>query len=308
VIHVLLAASLAAQTPPAGDSAQMQLDAAIRIVKQNALWRDTVTWETVEAEVRALAADAQSAADVYPAIRVLLRRLGDRHSFVQTPATSRAFTTGAIQNRPPVVRLEPDSIGYLSVFGYGGGDPMATLAYARTMQDSLATMMSRGAQCRWIVDLRENTGGNMWPMLGGLRPFLGEAELGAFVGGAGPDRPWRARQGIPVVPSETLKKLETAYVAVLTGPRTASSGEAVTISFVARPRTRSFGSPTAGLSTANRGFRLPDGGMILLTVSLEADRTGRRYGGKVDPDEILSDDAATMARAREWLRSQPTCN
>ena len=103
------------------------------------------------------------------------------------------------------------------------------------------------------------------------------------------------------------------WVAVLTGPRTASSGEAVAISFKGRPRTRSFGQPTIGLSSANGTFPLPDGAMILLTTAIEADRTGKQYGEKVDPDEIVpapaasappanSIDDATMAAAIAWLR------
>src|SRR4029077_20489098 len=122
---------------------------------------------------------------------------------------------------------------------------------------------------------------NMWPMLAGLKPFLGAAELGAFVrpDGAGP--PWIAGQGVGVEPPSSLTALESSWVAVLTGPRTGSSGEAVTIAFRGRPHTRSFGQPTAGLSTANGTFPLPDGAMIVLTTAVDADRIGQRYGEKV---------------------------
>lgn len=33
----------------------------------------------------------------------------------------------------------------------------------------------------WIVDLRGNGGGNMWPMIAGVGPVLGEGTAGAFV-------------------------------------------------------------------------------------------------------------------------------
>src|SRR5206468_4322951 len=58
---------------------------------------------------------------------------------------------------------------------------------------------------------------------------------------------------------------------------TASSGEAITISFRGRPGARSFGAPTAGLSTGNEEYALPDGSMLFLTTSIEADRIGHRY-------------------------------
>jgi carboxyl-terminal processing protease len=61
----------------------------------------------------------------------------------------------------------------------------------------------------------------------------------------------------------------------------------VTIAFIGRLRTRSFCAATAGLSTVNGTFSLPDGSMFTLTTAIEADRTGRRYGAKVDPDESV---------------------
>lgn len=58
-------------------------------------------------------------------------------------------------------------------------------------------------------------------------------------------------------------------VAVLT----AISGEAVAIAFRGRADTRSFGTPTCGLSTSNHTDRLSDGGNLYLTASVMADRS-----------------------------------
>ncbi|HEY7395189.1 MAG TPA: S41 family peptidase [Gemmatimonadaceae bacterium] len=294
---------------PLAPPAQRVLDSAITIVRANSLWRDTVTWSQVLPEVYAAAAGAQSTSEVHPAIAMLLARLGDHHSFIMKPQATQQFQTGGTQNPRPIVQASSDSIGYISVPAYSGGEKQASLAYAKDVQDSLASALPR-AGCKWVVDLRRNGGGNMWPMLGGLRPFLGEVGLGSFVSAAGSAPLWRA-SAVDVKPTPALAALDSAYVAVLTGPRTASSGEAVTISFRGRPRTRSFGLPTAGLSTANQNFLLPDGSMILLTVSVEADRTGRRYGEKIDPDEVIPEGApgtdVQLDRAKAWLKSQPSC-
>jgi C-terminal processing protease CtpA/Prc len=178
------------------------------------------------------------------------------------------------------------------------------------MHEALATTM-KSVSCGWVVDLRPNTGGNMWPMLAGLKPFLGNAGLGTFESPTGSSPPWIAGQGVGVEPPLSLDVLQSSWVVVLTGPRTASSGEAVTIAFRGRPRTRSFGQPTAGLSTANGTFPLPDGAMILLTTAIEADRTGRRYGEKVDPDERVDaatgSDDTTLSAATQWLRQSSGC-
>jgi carboxyl-terminal processing protease len=292
--------------------ARTVLDSAVAIVRARSMWRDTVSWSVVLPEVAELAQGASVNTDVYPAIRVLLTRLGDHHSFFLPPQATTAFRTGGAQNPPATARVLGSGIGYVAVFAYSGIEPTAAQNYARAAHASLSASLG-GASCGWVVDLRGNGGGNMYPMLAGLKPFLGDTTLGAFISPGEGRSPWSAGAVAATVPRE-LAPLESAYVAVLTGPRTASSGEAVTISFRGRARTRSFGAPTAGLSTANGTFPLPDGAMVVLTTAIEADRTGREYGGKVDPDELVpgpnnaaADADSTVMAASKWLRAQSSC-
>ncbi len=93
-------------------------------------------------------------------------------------------------------------------------------------------------------------------------------------------------------------------VAVLTDNGIASSGEATFIAFKKRPNSRSFGSATCGLSTANRGFALSDGALLNLTVSVMADRTKTPYGDSVQPDEVVADQLQAEQRAMAWLRAE----
>ena len=68
----------------------------------------------------------------------------------------------------------------------------------------------------------------MWPMLGGLRPLVGDGLLGSFEGRSGKSKKWTATDPqFDVAPPAALNDLESAWVAVLTGPQTASSGEIV---------------------------------------------------------------------------------
>jgi carboxyl-terminal processing protease len=91
-------------------------------------------------------------------------------------------------------------------------------------------------------------------------------------------------------------------VAVLTDIGVASSGEAIAIAFRARPNTRSFGTSTCGLSTAVAQFPLNRGGRIAVMTRVMADRTMMKYGGVVEPDELVSDPAEAVPRALAWLR------
>ncbi len=302
-----------AELGPPAPAALKVLDAAITIVKNNAWKAASVNWDVAEPEVRGFAAGAERSSEVYPAIRMMLGRLGDRHSFLMPPAQTTAFKAAGAQNPPAEVRALSDGVGYIKVPAYGGSEATAMRTYATRLHSDLTAAMD-GARCGWIVDLRTNTGGNMWPMLDGLQPLLGTGVLGTFEGPKGAGTKWIAGARTGVVPPATLKTLESAWVAVLTGPKTASSGEAVAVAFRGRPNTRSFGLPTAGLSTSNGTFPLPDGAMILLTTSVDADRTGRRYGDKIDPDERVeagdpttAGGDATLSAAIKWLTQSSGC-
>ena len=301
------ATSLPPASMPLGPEAKAELDSAFAIVKRYSVWRDTITWPAVEAELRPLAAGAQTATEVHPVLRMLLTRLGDNHSTFMPPRQATSFSSTGSQNPFPDVKPLDRGVGYIRVPAFSGGDQVAIRAYADTVHVRLAAL-APSAKCGWVVDLRTNGGGNMYPMLFGLRPMLGDQPLGYFVSGA-TRSPWASRIGIPPHLAAALAPMESTSVAVLYGPRTASSGEIVAISFRGRPKTRSFGQPTGGYSTANAMHRLPSNANLNLTTAIDADRNGFTYGGRIQPDVVIPattpDDSTTLNAATEWLRS--TC-
>jgi carboxyl-terminal processing protease len=306
-----------ANTPLATD-AKRELDSALMIVRQASFWRDTVTWTELETDVRTLAAGSQTPAETYPAIRELLTRLGDHHSFLMPAQQSAQWESGTIAKNPlPVVNALDGAagIGYVSVAAYSGGDVKGTQEYASGTHALLATV-APAATCGWILDLRQNGGGNMWPMLAGLKPFVGTVSLGSFSGPTGGGQSWIAGAGVRVDPPASLSPLDSSAVAVLIGPRTASSGEAVGVAFHGRPHTRFFGQPTAGLANANGTMKLPDGAMMMVMTAVDVDRNGQRFGEKITPDETIAQSSIanpvtatdpTVAVAVRWLTAQPRC-
>lgn len=300
-LHLAVMPSATRNVPPS-----VVLDAAIRVVKSHALHAREVDWNQLEPELHAMAKDAKVPVDVYPAIRMLLARLGDHHSFLMEPSAARQDHAEGGPSSPASVALKPGGIGYIDMPGYTGMQPQARRAFVAGMVGSIGQMAGQ-ARCGWVVDLRRDIGGSMLPMLSGLRPLLGDQPLGSFRHADGKLSPFGAAnpldQALPRGP-----ELEHAAVAVLLGPHTASSGEVVAIAFRGRPNTRSFGQPTAGLSTGNTGFGLPDGSRIFLTTSVDVDRTGQAYGGKLQPDQPVAAAPATdgdpaLDAAQAWLAS-----
>ena len=254
-----------------------------------------------------MAAGARTPVATYPAIRMALSRLNDRHSGLIDPDRAQQSAQGVGTGTPTGERLE-GNIGYLALPQAVGSAP----GYAETAQ-RLIRELDQPPVCGWVVDLRQNTGGNMWHMLSGVGPILGEGEVGGFDDGRGQRTTWSYRDGASYNHHTAAVRVSDPYrpahpdrpVAVLTGPRTGSSGEAVVLSFRGRPQTRSFGEPTAGVPTANAGRQLSDGAVLNLTVSRMADRTGRAYETKLEPDERVPSGALEAAHA--WLRAQPGC-
>jgi len=280
------------------------VESAIEIVRAKALRSNNVDWPAVEREVRAMAHDARTPADTYAAIRFLLAKLDDGHSFLMEPAQRKAYVANGRAKSEPLVQMQGSDVAYLRMPGFIGTDTEAGRAFVRRMLAEIGKFAAP-AHGGWIIDLREDSGGNMWPMLAALHPFLGDGVLGSFESPAGASAQWRA-DSVFSVPAVAAADLSAVKIAVLTGSRTASAGEAVAIAFQGRPNTRFFGAPTAGQTTSNEAFDLPGGSRILLATASERDRLGRTYDGPVRPDQLVTADEAgsrdaVIEAALAWL-------
>lgn len=253
---------------------------------------------------------------------------GDTLHITVTKAATANRETMVLVRAATSVNVEPagrrlaGGIGYLELPEHlGNGSLGAGAAYQQVAQREI-DRVDQPPACGWIVDLRRNGGGNMWPMLAGVGPILGEGDAGAFVA-RGRASPWSYRAGHAASAGVTTAEVSDPYVlarpappvAVLTSRVTASSGEAIAIAFRGRANVRTFGEATAGLPTANVLKPLPDGALLVLTTALEADRTGRPYAGRIDPDEPVPTDWSRfgtdadppVAAATSWLSRQPAC-
>ena len=267
-------------------------------------------WAQVRARVLGAAPGAQTVAGTFPAIQEALAILDDGHSsFTYTDGRRVALAgrtcTGPVASDP--VGL-PVNVGYLRVRAFAGADAAATV-HAAAIQDAIRAADREGL-AGWIVDLRGNAGGNLWPMLAGLGPILGDGVLGHFVDPDGGEVPWVYRDGAISLGEVVQERVATPYrlrrpmprVAVLTDARVASSAEGLAIAFRGRPGTRTFGVATCGLSTVNQPFSMNDGSTLSLAVAIMADRARRAFGDRVPPDEIVEGADEVVARAVSWLQ------
>jgi C-terminal processing protease CtpA/Prc len=271
----------------------------------------TIDWARLRTDVLAAAgASPQTIQDAYPAIELALRSLNDFEShYVSSTGSWIGPSLGGCTLSPAVLSSLPTTIGYVKVSGCPCPEGPGADAFAEQLQREIRAADRPGLR-GWIVDLREDGGGNMWPMMAGLGPILGEGIMGWIVynnreyereyrGGAALslDYPF-ARVAVPYMLIEPSPR-----VAVLTGGGTNSAGEAIVVWFKGRPDTRSFGTPTCGHHHLLNSFPLSDRATLTLKNANNADRLKRPYAGPIAPDEIIADPDELISRAVAWIQS-----
>lgn len=257
-------------------------------------------WQQARAALLAETKDAPSYEATHAAIERAAKVAGGRHSFLMTAA--EAGETSTPQTRLPDVTPGRAPILRLPQLGVTDADFLSR--YSATLTEGIAQSPDA---CGWVVDLRGNTGGNMWPMIAGLSPLIPDGRILAFRSVDGTDTNVDVKGGAVVLRGVTLADAGAVTkrpgpVAVLLDERTASSGEAVATAFLGLPTARSFGAPTAGYTSANEPARLYDGAVLQLTTSTYVDRTGRDLAERPIPPDEPSADAEASALA--WLAGQ----
>jgi carboxyl-terminal processing protease len=307
-------------------SPQSYLLKALSIIEKNSLKAKDIDWQKVKSDSLEMAKDAQTIAHTYSAIVYALRQLNDNHSFL-IPAKGQRISdyeaTGPRQRIPRKAKSKlisgstGDKIGVLVVREISAGRS-ALLRYAKARRDDIDSFRQAGAK-GWIVDLRNNLGGSMWPMLLGLGPILGSGKLGSFESHQ-ISVPWFYENGeVGVILKGGIRRVKLKIadatadlecfepIGVLIDEQTASSGEAVAIAFKGRPNTAFFGKRTRGLSTCNDTIRLSDGARMFLTIAVDADRDSHLYEFGVDPDFFTDADKEskssdpTLEAATHWV-------
>lgn len=340
-VALFVCAAFALAKPPS--AGQRFVEEFLAKAKANDWKYDAATWPKIAAEARRRAADTTDALSAYPIVADVLWQMGDEHGALdpgEKHTEEYKARYGKLWSEPrshrPASALMDRAEVVVSDVAVGARSARVVIlphlfqnqdepAYARKVLDAIA-----GANaCGFVIDLRGNVGGDMWPMLVAVAPLLGTESPGAFTSRTeGLDR-WFVRGGRSGG-RHANGKVETAFtlagwrappaglaelpVALLLDDGTLSAGEAVAVAFAGRPGARSFGKKTYGLSTANTPFPLGDGVRVWMAVGVYQDRAGKNYPDGVAPDvevDAAIDAAAgrdpALDAARAWLASQPAC-
>jgi len=291
--------------------AQNYVTEILQIMKGHAISKYEVDWGNLETEVNALAANAQSIKGTYPAITKALELLKTNHSFLRSASGQILAYHSDFNCNQSFDINEPqiNNVGYIRVDGFSPNGVISSQNFSINIQKEISQQDSATLD-GWIVDLRDNGGGNMWPMIAGLGPLLGDGLHGYFFNADEDIIGWGYENGYSYLGENKVVTVEEPYfllnplpkIAVLSSRRVASSGEGTLIAFKKKNNVKIFGTDSCGLSTGNTEFPLSDGSALLLTTDVMADREQQKYGGRVpvDQTEAQSD---VVSKAVEWLQN-----
>lgn len=274
-----------------GDTNRQYVRKAVRIMDKQGLFAEGPEWQAARKE--ALSAKPESLEQAQEIVRKAASVAGEKHSAlklssaVKEDATSEwpAPAVTVAEGGIPVVKLPPFS---------GNNDEGVKYANAvlTAVPDGIPGV---------VIDLRGNTGGNMYPMIAAVHRFLpDDDQMLRF-------RTRKFSQWIPLSYAVKVAGVDQrphieCPVAILTDDWTASSGEATLICFRGLDYVRVFGGPTAGYASANQPFPLPGGDQLVLTTGCDVARTGEQFCDDPIAPDVLTE--TPLEDALDWIINQ----
>ena len=291
---VLLGTALIALVVLAGCQSEEQqyVKKAVRLMDKRALFAEGPAWK--EARAAALVSKPATREETYDVVRQALKVAGGKHSFISTVERQQQSEARDAETAPSVTLLE-DGIALIVIPVFSGQDGEENQRYVRAVLDALPETLP-GV----VIDLRGNTGGNMYPMIAAVHRFLPDGTILRF----------KTRKFTqPITKDFILRSVGIEAqpdidcpVALLTDEMTASSGEALLLCFRGLENVRTFGAPTAGYASANTPIAMPDGSKLVVTTGCDVARTGEIFC-----DDPIAPDVTTLQpleAALAWLSSR----
>jgi C-terminal processing protease CtpA/Prc len=184
------------------------------------------------------------------------------------------------------VKVLDNKYGYILMPGIStNGSSEEINKLAQPMYDAISKIKSLQNPEAWIIDLRQNTGGNCVPMILALYDFLGDNKVWGIL-----NENKKFKCSVHLEKGKYIEnKYTTSYihpegvlldkikVALITNQATGSSGEVTALAFKGRGNTVFIGDNTNGKTTTNTVVSLPFDATLAITIGYDCDRNGNYY-------------------------------
>lgn len=314
------------------------IDSVLQKAKETSMYSSTINWDSLTKQVNVKAENAKNIQELKPAFETLINGLRDHHGKVinakdysyiawftdnknRRHVDNRKFDNEIwkIVNDTALkfeYKLLNDRVGYLKIVGIG---PNVDIQREAEKIRAAVIKLSKNKVNNWIIDLRYNGGGNMYPMVTGLGTLIGDGIVGKLVTSTNNTLfSWRIINGnfIYDVPDVTTLKNNPKFktlpkVAVLTSRWTVSSGEVLATCFKGRPNTKFFGEATGGYTTNNNWEVINEQVILNISTGIYCDRNGNIYDKNIPVDveipfeiEKETEKDKCIIEAIKWLKQK----
>jgi carboxyl-terminal processing protease len=284
------------------------------LIHKHGLYKDSLNWNQIYKEINSLRFTEKDTANLRLVLNVFtqnFRKARDKHSFFISTAAAKSSSKREKRAPKPSAQYLGSGIALITVPLCFNNQKSQDIKYANTIREQIRKIDTRNNISAWIIDLRDNVGGNMWPMLAGLNALIEDGTVGYFINPASKsEQPWPSYNGKLMFPKAIINDYKVRgreiKIALLIDSMTASSGEMTAVSFLGMSNVKVLGQPSAGYTTANTTYYLSDGTMFNLATSYIADRNRKPYMEKITPDIFLksyNDNGVEEAvkRIKEWM-------
>lgn len=317
IIFALLSTFFSITVSAQSDSIRVFVTKALKIMKNKSVNKSKLNWDEIFEKTLTEVSKAKTIKETYPIIKNALSSLNDSHSNFYPEDVVKAYTLGykATGQEFPVIKSEmlENKYAYISLPDIGSFNKDDWNLYINTFYAKVNDLQKRKPK-GWIIDLRGNFGGMLYPMYAAIAPFLDDKNIVGTKDAEGKIEYYNYKDAKFYEGSTATQLFQLIHkepksvkrpLAVLVDKVTGSSGEFITAAFVSQKNVKIIGTNTQGLTSGNQEYKLSDGSYLVLTTGNIVDRTGKEYakiGEGIPPDIIIEKSTDKVKTNENYLK------
>ncbi len=291
------------------DSVKLFIDKSLELIEANSIHKENLS--KIKSELYGKSQHLNAIDEIAPLYEEVFKQLNDYHGGLKYNGKTYGWNNPNVMNnaylkdrikteKRTFSKIIDKKIGYIRITGNDDFAFKKVDSLANDIVSHVNTINSNKIK-GWIIDLRLNTGGNMYPILLGLKEFIGNnLTFGGFRDAQNKSTGnWKIENGQLLIDGNVLyRKKDLEYfiktdipIVILTSCYTASAGEMTAIAFIGRTNTFIVGEPTANYTTAVQGFRINENSGLNLSTDYVVNRALKVYKSNILPDfEVFGGD------------------
>lgn len=240
--------------------------------------------------------------EVYPLLKQALQIKGGKHSSLVTPEERK---TDISQYKRPTISVK-NNILYVHLPEFTGSKSQAK-EYATSIYNKIAKQKYTGI----IIDLSNNLGGDIGPMLAGTSSIIPNGKIFSIVSSSGETINVSLKGSVTDNMGSNINlgkitKINDTPIAVIQNRWTASSGELTDLALMNNSKVKTFGEESAGYTSINSTYYMYNGTQINITTDKIKKNNGKTlFNSKIKPDIATKE---PITKAKEWITTHNYSN